>query len=82
MTALFYLGLVVALVGGIWLLVVTFKKSVWWGLGSLFIPLVGLIFVIMNWELTKKPFLIYLAGVVVTVIAAMNMPEIAAQMPV
>jgi len=81
MTALFYLGCVVALIGGIWLLVVTFKKSVWWGLGSLFIPLVGLIFVIMNWQLTKTPFLVYLAGVVLLVIGAMNMPEFAAQMP-
>jgi len=81
MTALFYLGLVIALIGGIWLLVVTFKKSVWWGLGSLFIPLVGLIFVIMNWQLTKTPFLVYLAGVVLLVIGAMNMPEFQAQMP-
>jgi hypothetical protein len=62
--------------------VVTFKKSVWWGLGSLFIPLVGLIFVILNWQETKKPFLIYLAGVVMVVIAVMNSPEIAAEMPV
>ena len=81
MTALFYLGCVVALIGGIWLLVVTYKKSVWWGLGSLFIPLVGLIFVIMNWQLTKTPFLVYLGGVVLLVIGAMNMPEFAAQMP-
>ncbi len=38
MVALSMLGLVIALVGAVWLLVITFKTSVLWGLGSLFIP--------------------------------------------
>jgi len=80
MTALFYIALLVALVSGIWLLVVAFKTSVWWGLGSLFIPFVSLIFVIMNWQAAKKPFLINLAATVVAVIAIFNMPEFWARM--
>ena len=81
MTALLILGMILGVVGGIWLLVVTFKTSVWWGLGSLFIPFVSLIFVIMNWQATKKPFLIQLAGVVLVVIALFNSPELMHQMP-
>ena len=72
--ALVYLGGLIAFIGGIWLLVVTFKKSILWGIGSLLLPIVGLVFVILNWDLTKKPFLVYLAGIVLLVIGLMNLP--------
>jgi len=62
---LLVIGLVVMLVGGIWLLVVAFKESIWWGLGSLFIPFVSLIFAIMHWSKASKPFLIAIGGMVV-----------------
>ena len=81
MVILLYLGALLMIVGGIWLLVVAFKKSVWWGLGSLLIPFVSLIFVIMNWQVAKKPFLIQLAGVVLCVVAYMSSPELFSGMP-
>lgn len=62
--ALTVIGYLVALVGGIWILVLAFRKSVWWGLGSLFIPFVGIVFAIMNWTEAKVPFLIEVGGVV------------------
>ena len=68
MIALYWIGVVLALVGFIWLVVVAFKKSVWWGLGTLIVPFVGLIFAIMNWQTAKTPFLVYLGGVVLCVI--------------
>jgi hypothetical protein len=77
MTALLYVGGLIAFVGGIWLIVVAFKKSVWWGLGSLIVPFVGLIFAILNWQVAKTPFLVYLAGIVLCVIGAMNTPNLA-----
>jgi len=55
-------GWIVSLVGSIMVLIKAFQKSILWGLGSLFIPFVILVFVIMNWEDTKKGFLIALAG--------------------
>ncbi|HOX05517.1 MAG TPA: hypothetical protein PK280_03865 [Planctomycetota bacterium] len=55
-------GGIVAFVGAIMVLIQAFKVSVLWGLGSLFVPLVSLIFVIMNWGVAKKGFLIQLAG--------------------
>jgi len=81
MTILLYLGYLLSIVGWIWLLVVAFKKSVWWGLGSLLIPFVSLIFAIMNWQVAKKPFLIQLAGVVLCVVAYMNSPGLYPGMP-
>jgi len=74
MVALSMLGLVIALVGLVWLLVITFKTSVLWGLGSLFIPIVSLVFVVMHWDETKRPFLIQVVGVVLMVAGAMMAP--------
>jgi hypothetical protein len=55
--ALMALGSVGCLVFSIIILVKAFQKSVIWGLGSLFVPFVVLVFIFMNWDATKKPFL-------------------------
>ena len=44
------------------LLIVAFQESLLWGLGSLFVPLVGLIFICLNWDVSKRPVLIKLAA--------------------
>jgi thiol:disulfide interchange protein len=71
MTALYFLGLLVALVGAIWLIVLAFKESILWGLGSLLIPFVSLIFAITHWDRAKTPFLIQVGGVVLLVLSVM-----------
>lgn len=58
----FFIGWLIALVGGIMFLVVAFKENIWWGLGCLFIPIVQLIFLVLHWPVAKKPFFIELAG--------------------
>jgi hypothetical protein len=63
-------GVVVALIGGVLLLIKAFQASIWWGLGSLFVPFVSLIFVITHWEVAKRPFLIALAGSVLIIIGS------------
>lgn len=62
------LGMVLAAVGGIGalvfsiqILILAFKKSVGWGLASLFIPFVIFVFVAQNWPACKTPFLRWLA---------------------
>ena len=82
MTALLVLGMILSVVGGIWLLVVAFQTGVWWGLGSLFVPFVSLVFVIMHWQPSKKPFLISVVGTVLLIIGVMNSPQFRASMPV
>jgi len=67
---LLVVGLVVSLVGGIWLLVKAFQTSILWGLGSIFVPFVSLIFVITHWEIARRPFLISLGGAVLLIIGS------------
>jgi hypothetical protein len=69
-TLLVILGAIAMLVGGIWLLIEAFKESVLWGLGSIFIPFVSLVFVIMHWGVSKNPFLIQIGGLVLLVIGS------------
>ena len=56
------------LVFGIQILIKAFQESIWWGLGYILVPFVGLIYIIMFWDDTKKPFLYSLACVPVLVI--------------
>lgn len=61
-TAVMVIGYLIALVGGIWIIVIAFQDSIAWGLGCLFVPCVQLIFAFTHWEDTKVPFLISVGG--------------------
>lgn len=65
------IGAVMALVGTVWLILAAFEESLWWGLGCLFIPCVSLIFALSNWDRAAKPFLITLAGGLISMLGAM-----------
>jgi len=67
-------GVIVAVVGSIGLIIAAFHESVLWGLGVLVIPIVGLIFVALHWQETKKPFLTNLAGLALIVVSAILSP--------
>ena len=56
------IGAIIAVIAGIWFLVVAFSESVLWGLGCLLIPFVSLIFLIMHWDKAGKPFLVNVLG--------------------
>jgi hypothetical protein len=58
------IGVIGALVGGIWFLIVAFGESPLWGLGCMFVPLVSLIFLVKFWGQASKPFLLQLVAVV------------------
>ena len=62
-TILIAIGLIIALVYGIILLIKAFQTHILWGLGSLFVPFVSLVFVIMHWDVAKKPFLMGLISI-------------------
>jgi hypothetical protein len=61
-------GLVMG-IAGIVLLIKAFQESILWGLGYIFVPFVSLIFVVLFWQNTKKPFLYLLAGFAVFMVA-------------
>lgn len=66
-------GSIAAAVGGIWLIVLAFRKSVAWGLLCLFISPVAIVFAIQNWAIAKRPFLIEIGGVVILIIGSVLM---------
>ena len=69
------LGILLCAVGSIWILVAAFKESILWGLGVLFInSIVTIIFVIMHFEETKKPFIIWIIGVVLMIVGVVISP--------
>ena len=70
-------GGLIALVYGIILLVKAFQTSILWGLGYIFIPFVALIFVIMHWEVAKKPFLMGLLCIPFFIIGIILAPDMA-----
>ena len=55
-------GLVMAAVGGIWLLIEMFKESIMWGIGGLLCGILPLIFVFLHWEEGGNPFMIGFGG--------------------
>jgi hypothetical protein len=61
------LGIVILLIGNVWIAIKAFQQGILWGLGCLFIPLVSLIFVITHWAETKVPFIVSLAGVALVI---------------
>ncbi|MGH2767746.1 MAG: hypothetical protein ACRDIF_02185 [Actinomycetota bacterium] len=76
------IGGIAYLGGGIWTIVLAFKKSVLWGLGAIFVPFVSLVFAILNWSVAKKPFLIAITGFVLLGIGAVLIGAGAPQEPV
>jgi len=67
-SARLWIGLIVGVVGWLWLAWVAFQESVLWGLGTLIVPCVALVFAIMYWEEAKVPFLVLIAGNVLAAI--------------
>jgi hypothetical protein len=59
------IGGFLSLIGGIWFLAKAFGTSVLWGLGCMFVPFVGLIFLIMYFKDSYKPFLVAILGTVI-----------------
>jgi len=70
-TVVMIAGALVSIIGGIWFLVVAFQESVLWGLGCIFVPFVSLIFLIMNFGESWKPFVMSMAGSAVVVIGVL-----------
>jgi hypothetical protein len=68
--ALIAVGGIAALITSILILVEAFKESILWGLGSLIVPFVILIFIATHWSETGKLFLYNLAGSAVLVVGS------------
>jgi len=59
---MFWLGVALSLVGWLWLVVNAFRESALWGIGSLIISPIALIFGLLNFGENKIPLLLSIAG--------------------
>jgi hypothetical protein len=61
-------GFFLVLVGFVCFLVAAFRESILWGLGILFLPLVWLVFLVLEWPVAKRPFFLQLYGVILVLV--------------
>jgi hypothetical protein len=59
---LLFMGMVVALAAGISFLVAAFRVNLWWGLGCIFLSPVSPVFLVLHWNVAKRPFVASLLG--------------------
>jgi hypothetical protein len=67
-TVLLLVGAVCFMVGWVWLVVAGFVESFPWGVGTFFIPLIGLVFSVLNWPEYKVPTILMVVGFVLLMI--------------
>jgi hypothetical protein len=61
-TLLLFAGVLLVLLGVLWFLAVAFEEGFWWGVGCLFIPVIAVAYLIINWPRQRRPLLVALAG--------------------
>ena len=71
------IGTLFMLCSSIVLLVRAFQDSLLWGLAVLLIPFAALVFIFKHWDESWRPFLTFLLGVALIVIAFAEMPRAA-----
>ena len=74
-TGLFLVGIMVAIAGWIMIVVAAFRVSVGWGVGSLLIPLIALIFVITHWQDARRGFFTGLGGTAIFIFGSLITPH-------
>lgn len=72
MIILFYIGLLILIIGGIGTLIAAFKTSLLWGFGCLFFSPLSLVFLILHWDVAKRPFFLQLAGLALMFVGSLN----------
>ena len=58
------IGVLLALIGNLWIVVLAFRAGLLWGLGCLFVPPVGLVYCALNFRKTWKPLVVAIIGLV------------------
>ena len=69
MIAIQYIGLAIFILGGIGLLIAAFRTSVLWGIGCIVIAPAAILYILMNWQDAKNPFLLQLWGLVLVLVS-------------
>ena len=56
------IGVIAMLISWIWVVVIAFRESIGWGIGSLLLNPIALIYALMNRDRCKRPLLLFSAG--------------------
>lgn len=59
------IAMLMGVIGGVWLLILAFRKSMLWGLGSLLLPFVILVFAVMHWSETQEALMLQVAAALI-----------------
>jgi hypothetical protein len=65
------LGIIIYLFGAVRFLAIAYRHNIWWFLGCFFIPIVSLIFFLLNIRATAKPFCFQICGILLMGIGGM-----------
>jgi hypothetical protein len=57
-------GALISLLSSLLFLVAAFNTNTLWGLGCIFVPFVSLLFLVLNWDVAKRPFIANIIGTV------------------
>jgi len=56
------IGVLLAIIGNLWIVVLAFRTGLLWGLGCLFAPPVGLVYCALNFREAWKPLVVAIIG--------------------
>jgi hypothetical protein len=65
MIIVFGIGAVLALVGGLGVLLAAFRTGMLWGLAILLLSPLSLIYLVLYWQEAKRPFFLEMIGIVI-----------------
>mgnify|MGYP006281542809 CR=1 FL=1 len=72
---LVWVGLIIAVIGGIWMLIEQFSTSILWGVGCLLCGVISLIWLVTHFDRGMYPFLTSLAVAIIYVIGGVLLGE-------
>jgi len=81
MILLIGVGILMILVGGLMFLISAFGVSIWWGIFCIVFPPTNLLFLLLNWKVAKRGFLVQLAGFLLIFVALFVMSDYHDVMP-
>jgi hypothetical protein len=65
---LLWVGLIMGVAGDVMFLTVAYRRNLWWFFGCLFIPIIWILFFLMNVKATLKPTCLSLLGLFLAVL--------------
>lgn len=77
LAGLFFIAFVFA---SIYILVCAFRRHILWGLGYMFVPFVGLVYIVVDWRIVWKAFLLHVFCIPLMILSMLLSPSFRAEM--